>query len=273
MDPIAPGNHDRAWNDPPKFAFNASSGGGQSGPAGRRRLLNKRVPVPIGPVPPAATSAMRPSDTPPSKSSLPPGPPPTSTTGSFLSHPKKPDINSSNTDNIEDSKTSQEMLQEVELIMNGCVKTLSEKLKENVQEEISRRMAVMKGMWQEEKFSPVVMTKILTMVRALGQGEHDLAWALHQGLIVDYTSLCSPWMVGIKLLITETRNFRSEEFVDETVGKNKDNSEEVNYMNLESSSKEVVGDAVSEGIRVEEPEKLRVADLSITDDGPSDKTG
>lgn len=53
------GNHDRAWNDPPKFAFNASSGGGQGGPAGRRRLLNKRVAVPIGPVPPAVASPMR----------------------------------------------------------------------------------------------------------------------------------------------------------------------------------------------------------------------
>lgn len=40
--PLAPGNFDRAWNDPPLFSYSAASG--QSGPGGNR--LNKRVAFP-----------------------------------------------------------------------------------------------------------------------------------------------------------------------------------------------------------------------------------
>lgn len=41
---------------------------------------------------------------------------------------------------------------------------------------------------------------------ALSKQDYDKAWALHQSLIVDYTTTCSPWMVGVKTLIAESRS-------------------------------------------------------------------
>lgn len=82
---------------------------------------------------------------------------------------------------------------------------------------------------------------------------------------MDYTTLCSPWMVGIKLLITESRNLKSEGAIAETVSKSKDD-EEPSGMKLLSTSKEVDDDAVSDDNIHVEPEKLPVADLSITED-------
>jgi len=47
--PLAPGNYDRAWNDPPLFSYSASSSTPQSGGG---RLLTKRVGFPSSHPPP-----------------------------------------------------------------------------------------------------------------------------------------------------------------------------------------------------------------------------
>ena len=50
---------------------------------------------------------------------------------------------------------------------------------------------------------------------AIEEENFDGAWSLHQGLIVDFTSICSPWMVGVKTLIIESRNLRKKEATEE----------------------------------------------------------
>ncbi|XP_071526227.1 steroid receptor RNA activator 1-like isoform X2 [Panulirus ornatus] len=214
MDPIEPGNHERAWNDPPKFAFNAGSAVTPGGSGGRRRLLNKRVPVPIGPsgssspMPPA----MRPSDTPPIRGQTPLRPP---SAGPPPIHPPSVnhvhDIKANNpvddaTREVEDCRDFQEILEEVEVALKNSLQSILDELKDNVREEITKRLHLMKTMWMDEKLNVMVQKRMLALARALTKEEYDTAWALHQGLIVDYTSICSPWMVGVKTLITECRN-------------------------------------------------------------------
>ncbi|KAG7153873.1 steroid receptor RNA activator 1-like [Homarus americanus] len=214
MNPIGPGNHDRAWNDPPKFAFNASGAAASGATGGRRRLLNKRVPVPIGPsstsspVPPV----LRPGDTPPTMGNIPLRPPrvdplPIQPSPVNCLHDVKPKIPvGSRTDEVKPSENAQELLEEVDLALKNSLESISVELKDSVRDEINKRVSTMKTMWLDGKLNNVVQRRILSLARALTQEEYDIAWTLHQGLIVDYTSMCSPWMVGIKTLISECRN-------------------------------------------------------------------
>lgn len=207
MDPIGPGNHERAWNDPPKFAFNSSGSSGSINPSGRRRLLNKRVPVPIGPL--AGTSPLppplKPGDGPPVGSpplSSPHIKPPTDTQLSerTVSSPR------SHGSVVTENRNPQDKLQEVETAFTNSLERISEQLKDNVREEVVKRFDIMKTMWLEGKLNDVVQDRLVTLTKALNEENFDEAWAVHQGLIVDFTSMCSPWMIGIKTLVAESRN-------------------------------------------------------------------
>ncbi|XP_066964321.1 steroid receptor RNA activator 1-like [Macrobrachium rosenbergii] len=189
MDPIGPGNHERAWNDPPKFAFNSSGSSGSINPSGRRRLLNKRVPVPIGPL--AGTSPLPPPLKPGD------GPPLSERT---VSSPR------SHGSVVTENRNPQDKLQEVETAFTNSLERISEQLKDNVREEVVKRFDIMKTMWLEGKLNDVVQDRLVTLTKALNEENFDEAWAVHQGLIVDFTSMCSPWMIGIKTLVAESRN-------------------------------------------------------------------
>lgn len=42
------------------------------------------------------------------------------------------------------------------------------------------------------------------------ESNYDEAWDIHQGLIVDFTSVCSSWMVGVKRIISDFRKTEKE---------------------------------------------------------------
>ncbi|MPC27908.1 Steroid receptor RNA activator 1 [Portunus trituberculatus] len=77
---------------------------------------------------------------------------------------------------------------------------------ESTQEEIRKRIEVMVDMWQKDQLSLEVQNRMMTLTQALSEHNYDKAWSVHQSLIVDYTTTCSPWMVGIKTLIAESRS-------------------------------------------------------------------
>ncbi|XP_045613882.1 steroid receptor RNA activator 1 [Procambarus clarkii] len=212
MDPIGPGNHERAWNDPPKFAYNASAGGAPGSSGGRRRLLNKRVAVPIGPtsnVSPVCP-ALKSSDTPPNIGSAPPrpptvGPPPVPLPLKNHNSTAKTLVNNVTTE-ADIDHNPKEILEEVELSLNNSLQSIDIEIKHNIRDEISKRIHTMKTMWLDGKLNEAVQKRMLSLAKALDHQEYETAWTLHLGLIVDYTSLCSPWMVGVKTLIAECRN-------------------------------------------------------------------
>lgn len=217
MEPIGPGSHDRAWNDPPKFAFNASAtAGGQSG---RRRLMNKRVPIPIGPSDGTApvSPSLRPTDGPPKDGDLfrmkgPHGPPPTVSPAVS----KLPDAKAEKEEKkkgdplIEENLNSEEMLSEVKTALDESLEKVSDELKKSVLDDITRRLEMMKKMWIEGELDPIVQRRMLLLARAMRESNYDEAWDIHQGLIVDFTSVCSSWMVGVKRIISDFRKTEKE---------------------------------------------------------------
>ncbi|XP_042859059.1 steroid receptor RNA activator 1-like isoform X2 [Penaeus japonicus] len=217
MEPIGPGSHDRAWNDPPKFAFNASAtAGGQSG---RRRLMNKRVPIPIGPSDGNApvSPCLRQTDGPPKDGDLfrmmsPHGPPPT--VSPVVS--KLPDAKTEKEEKKKDDPLTgenlnpEEMLSEVKTALDGSLERVADELKKSVLDDINKRLEIMKKMWIGGELDPVVQRRMLLLARAMGESSYNEAWAIHQGLIVDFTSVCSAWMVGVKRIISEFRKTEKE---------------------------------------------------------------
>lgn len=242
---IAPGNAERAWNDPPQLAFNASPNPIGGGPANRKRLMNKRVPVPIGqsnttlpgqtillpgspppicgmvgspqpPRPPFAGPPLAgpPPSWPPLAGPPPSGPPPTVflPTG-YLPPGSIPHLPSSTTmtlvstipDSSMDSKTPQEMLVIVEDSLGSALALIEDKLKENISDDVKRRLQTLRSMWTEGKLNADIQKRMAHLSIALTAGKYENAWAMHQGLIVDYTGACSPWMIGVKTIIAETR--------------------------------------------------------------------
>lgn len=203
MDGTGHGNPDRGWNDPPKLAFSASTG--TRGGPGRHRLLNKRVPIPVNPQGSNAPSSLPPSlkasDGPPVMGNIPPHLPPVSSCPPSSSTSSM--VSASGADNTE---ATQELLEQVQTSLSDSLKAVSEKLKESTHEEIRKRLDVMGDMWQKGQLSLEVQKRMLALSEALSKQNFDKAWALHQSLIVDYTTTCSPWMVGIKSLIAESRS-------------------------------------------------------------------
>ncbi|KAG0724339.1 Steroid receptor RNA activator 1 [Chionoecetes opilio] len=208
------GNPERGWNDPPKLAFSRAGTNPPAGP-GRHRLLNKRVPIPLNPQPqgsagsPPVPPSLKASDGPPVKGGIPlqppPGPPcpPPATTTSLPGATVTPTAGAGE---VNDPPPTKELLEQVHASLSDSLTALSEKLKESTQEEIRRRLAVMEDMWRQDQVCRPVQERMLALTQALSRQEHAKAWALHQSLIVDYTTTCSPWMVGVKTLIAESRS-------------------------------------------------------------------
>nr|XP_053634567.1 uncharacterized protein LOC128690046 [Cherax quadricarinatus] len=89
------------------------------------------------------------------------------------------------------------------------------------------------------------VTVCLCHLLTLNQQEYETAWSLHQGLIVDYTSLCTPWMVGIKTLISECRNqsnCKTKSVLNSTVLNKNDEKFKKNKCELEVNSEMAIRD-------------------------------
>lgn len=218
MDGSGFGNPERGWNDPPKLAFSTAGRGNTAGP-GRHRLLNKRVPIPLNPQDTSSSSPMPPtlkgSSVPPTKSGIPLHPPPVSTCPPPASLPPAAATQCDGELRHSNHVPSQEMLELVETKLLDCLKAISEKIKESTHEEIRKRLNVMAEMWQKDQLSLEVQKRMVALSEALSQQDHKKAWALHQGLIVDYTTTCSPWMVGVKTLISESLAYSEDKLKED----------------------------------------------------------
>ncbi|XP_076053217.1 steroid receptor RNA activator 1-like [Oratosquilla oratoria] len=238
---IGPGNYDRAWNDPPQFAFTAGGGmGASAGNDARRRLMNKRVPVPCGSpysitaLPGENVPYMGPSQGPPigplSVGSPPIGPPQGVPPSQLVGHPvvgPPPVLNfhlfgppptavappgmrvKTKVERKEAEEVRllpQEILQEVDRGLTDTLASLTDKMQPGIQEDINKRLGIMRNYWMEGKLNSEVQSRMYHLVNALKTEDYDFAWSLHQRLIVDYTGMCSPWMVGVKTLIAEARS-------------------------------------------------------------------
>ena len=216
------GNHDRAWNDPPVFAYSAATGKTEdSNP--RRTLLNKRVAFPLsGGIQPSA----------PFSAGCPPpiGAPPT-----FLNPIPHPVSDSSVIADDQPVMTEGGSLEKIKSVLEqktiGNYKLYSLLWKLGVYfqyliwysviiwwkaigigseplklEDIGKRLQSLFSCWEDGKLNVDVKGRLVKLCNYLEEGDFAGAESVQIALAVDYTSECATWILAIKYIISEIKN-------------------------------------------------------------------
>ena len=181
--PLAPGNFDRAWNDPPLFSYSTSS---TAQPITANRL-NKRVAFPTNqsqaPAPGSGQDPTAPPKLydagmkPPSGSILPPPPPammiPTS---SGTSDTKSDNVSDIDIDNIE---------KQFEELVNRFIL-------ENQRDDVRKRLLSMFTSWRQGGYNSNVHYLLVDIGQSLTEDDVTSAEAKLTILSADWTSLIGP---------------------------------------------------------------------------------
>ena len=209
--PLAPGNFDKAWNDPPLFSYSAASASGQTG-AGANRL-NKRVAFPSQPsavpsggedptAPPKLYDAgMKPQG---SASHLPP-PPPSCLPPPAVSH-------SQPCSESESPPVSSDSVQETFL------QTIEKYVESNSQEEVKARLGGLFRDWTS--LNSDIQQALRLIAESLDREDLGMAEANFTTLSADWSSVIGPSNVMvIKKILYAARQALLSAKEDEAVTK------------------------------------------------------
>jgi len=198
--PLAPGNYDKAWNDPPLFSYSASS----APPTGGGRLLTKRVGFPSSHPPPPGLDPTAPpmlhdAGAKPPPSSLPP-PPPTAHL-STLSSPN------STAGCAPDAPTN--------ISVEETVATYEELMKTYLPPEkyqsINTKLSVMFNAWKEGGLNSRLQVLVAEVGSKLSSKDLGGAEASYVVLSADYGGeIGAQWVLAIRHIITAVREEHSE---------------------------------------------------------------
>jgi len=196
------GNHERAWNDPPVFAYQPGSAtkdqedqANQPASGQKKTLLNKRVAFPLTTTGSAPTvQILQPGGLPPP--CLPPTLPPSSTTPSvsLIS-------DATANDSVEKEDVNMANLKVVQDILNDCVKKY---LDADKVEDITKRLKFLFSSW-EDKLNTDIRRRLVKMCELLQEKNFSEAETFQIALVVDYTTECSTWIAAIKFIISEMK--------------------------------------------------------------------
>ncbi|XP_029827154.2 steroid receptor RNA activator 1 isoform X2 [Ixodes scapularis] len=195
MAALRPGNDEKAWNDPPVFAYTEVQGTPAAAPK-KRTPLNKRVPFPQEGLPPTTPAA--------TLGSAPIGIPPLNpcaleardvSSGAGTSQPS-PSEQPPNTGSASD-ELKKETFENLEIIMSKFFDGIEKRR----QEDVKKRLDLLRQAWEQGSLSTPVQHKMRELTSELCSGNCEKANTLHVSLMVDYVSEVSQWMVGIKQLI------------------------------------------------------------------------
>ena len=175
--PLAPGNFDRAWNDPPLFSYSAS---GQTGAPSR---LNKRVAFPtqrtdqpsVGLDPTQPPKLYDAGMKPPTSSSLPAPPPP-------ISAPAP--ASTQQVSERDSTPVTQETVQETFL------RTIEKFVAGESREEVRRRLAGLLAEWS--KLNSDIQQTLSELAEALDREDLLAAEGSFTVLTADWSSLIGP---------------------------------------------------------------------------------
>jgi len=180
--PLAPGNFDKAWNDPPLFSY--SAGSGQQATAGR---LNKRVAFPSQP-----SSVLRPGldptappklydagMKPPSSGCVGPPPPPA---GAVASPPPPPAGAAGSAQQSEDSASVQHTLLE----------TCGKYLDTDIQQDVKARLEGLFRDWSSGGLNPDIQQTLRDLAGCLAREDTEGAEASFTKLTADWSSVIGP---------------------------------------------------------------------------------
>jgi len=233
-------NAERGWNDPPMFLHTVPGTGEITSITSppKRNALNRRV-FHSGGSPPAAKSAAQ--STTPARLGPPVGPPPagnkvvilpptTSTAVSSFPAPIIiPNLDAGVSGNITavssvpacSGEPSQEVpVDDIEIPHFNDDRQLFHYTASRLQkiliyckdalgvqgyDTVNRKLKLFESMWDDGKISYPVKAAMAKLAIALHSGKSELANHIHVGLMMDYISEVSQWMVGIKRLIQEAQ--------------------------------------------------------------------
>lgn len=192
--PLAPGNFDRAWNDPPLFSYSTSA---TAQPVTANRL-NKRVAFPssqaAAPPPgldPTAPPALYDAGMRPPPGALPPPPPPAIMT------PANPELVPSSDENSE---------VDVEAVEKTFSELVDKYFSDKNQDEMKKRFAGLFVSWKQGGYNSHVHQLLTDIGESLLKPDIGLAEAKFTVLGADWSSLVGPNnILIIKKLITAAR--------------------------------------------------------------------
>jgi len=206
--PLAPGNFDRAWNDPPLFSYSTSS---TAQPITANRL-NKRVAFPTNqsqaPAPGSGQDPTAPPKLydagmkPPSGSILPP-PPPTMMipTSSGTSDTKSDNVSDIDIDNIE---------KQFEELVNRFIL-------ENQRDDVRKRLLSMFTSWRQGGYNSNVHHLLVDIGQSLTEDDVTSAEAKLTILSADWTSLIGPAnILIIKKLVNNAKEILEKQIESTT---------------------------------------------------------
>jgi len=200
-EPLAPGNYDRAWNDPPLFSYSDSSSVQLSRP---KTSLNKRVGFPSSqPLPPNQTTGsglppkLHDAGARPEITNLPP-PPPSMCIGP-PPPPRQappPSLPSSETPGPADHDTVMEQLR-------GLVESnFSDSSKQTAH---NKRLSAMSAAWKEGKLSARLIGLVSQITCSLEDNDWEEAEKLLTTLSADYGGECSAWVISVRHLVNAVK--------------------------------------------------------------------
>ncbi|XP_007937187.1 steroid receptor RNA activator 1 [Orycteropus afer afer] len=196
---VKPGNKERGWNDPPQFSY-----GLQTQAVGSKRTpLTKRVAASQDGsprVPASETTPGPPATGLPPPSNKAPRPPPKGSCSTYSVEPTSSPV-------IESETLLEDVLRPLEQALEDC----RGKVRKQVCDDISRRLALLQEQWAGGKLSMPVKKRMALLVQELLSHQWDAADDIHRSLMVDHVTEVSQWMVGIKRLIAEKKTLSSEE--------------------------------------------------------------
>lgn len=192
---LLPG-HDPGWNDPPKWAYSTSQ---SSSVTPTKRVLNKRVAFPMSSIKTIdkESSAKKPLNMPPPMQS--------SISLTTASHPPLLCPSNKNTkENMTDIEIDKQM------ILNTVLENLEAVINEHIleksrTEELRKRLDLLKVVWLEDKLNNTIYKNVLDLSTALREGDIEKADEIHVSLMMQYASLCSTWIPGIRHIILELK--------------------------------------------------------------------
>lgn len=191
------GNHDRAWNDPPVFAYTGAppktENGNSSNP--RRTMLNKRVAFPL-------SGGVQPS-TPLSASGPPPigTPPPLSVLLPVRHSSPESEISADKNEQALTENSTETSFDKVKRILEQ--KLIDANFQSPRQEEISKQIHKLLTSWEMGKINEDIQLRLVKLSDFLECGDFTSAENVQIALAVDYTSECSTWILALKNIIVE----------------------------------------------------------------------
>ncbi|XP_035481759.1 steroid receptor RNA activator 1 isoform X1 [Scophthalmus maximus] len=204
---MKPGNQERGWNDPPQFSYGLQMARGP-----QRNLLNKRA------APPASGAGAPPPFSPSPNPLSPPrcgvAPPPLHTAPpppGCMATPPPPSGPIRSQKEAESSQPESEPdVQAVVLVLKRALAACRRTVRDQVCNDVEKRLRLLEDGWRSGRLSLPVRRRMDALAQELQACHWDTADEIHRSLMVDHVTEVSQWMVGVKRLISETRNLSPE---------------------------------------------------------------